>query len=43
LSSFLGISSYSRAAVINVRRQHCLGAMHHEESRESRGSTRCGA
>jgi hypothetical protein len=42
LISFLGVSPYSRAAVVDVRGQYRFGAMHHEEGCESCGSARCG-
>jgi hypothetical protein len=43
LVSFLGVSPYSRDAVIDVRGQDRFKVVHHEEGHESRGSTRCGA
>jgi hypothetical protein len=42
LISFLCVSPYSRAAIVDVRVQDHFGAMHHEEGCESRGSTQCG-
>jgi hypothetical protein len=42
LVAILGVSPYSRAAIVDVCGQDRFGAMHHEEGCESRGSVRCG-
>jgi hypothetical protein len=43
LISFLGVGSYSRAAIVDARGQHRFAAMHHEEGREPHGLAQCGA